>query len=632
MPDGDERWLLTSVFPLRSPGGTIIGAVSANVDITERKRMEAEVRASEARFRTVVDSLHEGLTVQGADGHISLWNPSAARMFGFDLQGTNANDGRGTRWRLLREDGTEYPVSEMPIANALRTGEPQTGTLVGVEFEGEEVRWLSINAAPLPRGDGEAATEAVSSFVDVTERRRMETELRASEALFRTVLESLGEGLVVHDREGRIVLWNASAERLLGVAGSELAQNPAFDPRIGAIREDGSPIANEDRPTSRALAMATVQEPLTMGIRRLDGERRWLTVHAAPVRDDDGSTVAAVASFSDITERKRMEEELRANEAQFRTVIESLHEGLVVQDAAGQVSLWNRSAERILGISGEEMDLRSLRDPRSKAIREDGSDFPIEERPVALAILSGRPQEATIGNRRPDGSVRWHSVIAAPLPEDGGGPLTAVASFLDVTERVEQTRRAEEHLRQIEAYSQELEAANGRLEALATTDGLTGLKNHRFFQDTLRRKVEQCGPAGFSLSVALLDVDRFKSYNDDFGHQAGDEVLRGVARTLEGAVRRTDLVARYGGEEFVIVMPGLDEDGALAMVERVREAVAATSFDLRSVTASFGVATLGPIQPDAASLIKAADEALYRSKAAGRNRTTHWNSGALALA
>jgi diguanylate cyclase (GGDEF)-like protein len=128
------------------------------------------------------------------------------------------------------------------------------------------------------------------------------------------------------------------------------------------------------------------------------------------------------------------------------------------------------------------------------------------------------------------------------------------------------------------------------------------------------------------LSVVLIDVDNFKTYNDEFGHQAGDAVLRTVAQTLEGTVRAQDLVARYGGEEFVIVMPGATAEQALVSAERMRVTLAAKEHYCRSVTASFGVATFGPSLNQAEALVRAADEAMYRSKSNGRNRVTVWDA------
>jgi diguanylate cyclase (GGDEF)-like protein len=162
-------------------------------------------------------------------------------------------------------------------------------------------------------------------------------------------------------------------------------------------------------------------------------------------------------------------------------------------------------------------------------------------------------------------------------------------------------------------------------ERLATTDGLTGLLNHRAFQARLDDHVRAAVRYSKKLSFLITDVDHFKKVNDTYGHPAGDEVLRGVARILAREARSTDLVARYGGEEFAIVMPETDAAGALVIAERIREKVAGAIFSsgagtLRA-TISVGVATIPDDAQTKARLVELADAALYRAKRGGRNRS-----------
>jgi diguanylate cyclase (GGDEF)-like protein len=126
------------------------------------------------------------------------------------------------------------------------------------------------------------------------------------------------------------------------------------------------------------------------------------------------------------------------------------------------------------------------------------------------------------------------------------------------------------------------------------------------------------------LSVLMLDVDRFKSYNDDHGHQAGDEVLRLLAGILRREIRPHDWIARHGGEEFVVLLPDADADAGRAVAERLRAAIAGHDWPLRQVTASIGVATTPPGVLTAADLVEAADTALYLSKQRGRDQVAHF--------
>ncbi|HEX8235699.1 MAG TPA: sensor domain-containing diguanylate cyclase [Abditibacteriaceae bacterium] len=172
----------------------------------------------------------------------------------------------------------------------------------------------------------------------------------------------------------------------------------------------------------------------------------------------------------------------------------------------------------------------------------------------------------------------------------------------------------------------QLEAVNSRLEVLAVTDELTSLLNRRAFDERLAHEIKRATRYKKPLSLILLDVDHFKSYNDSYGHPAGDYLLKQVAQLLKKQARETDFAARYGGEEFAVILPDTDEAGALVLAERLRSSIETTMQIKRAVTASFGTASLQTNICDSAALISAADSALYHSKQHGRNRVTQFNS------
>ncbi len=160
---------------------------------------------------------------------------------------------------------------------------------------------------------------------------------------------------------------------------------------------------------------------------------------------------------------------------------------------------------------------------------------------------------------------------------------------------------------------------------LATTDGLTELFNHRYFQEQIRMQVENSKRYSTNFSLIIIDIDFFKRFNDNFGHQSGDAVLRQVAQTLKKNVRATDIVCRYGGEEMSIILPNTDKELAISTAQKIRERVAHKNFKLSNgkdanVTISLGVSTFPYDGDDAPTIIESADKRLYEAKNSGRNR------------
>ncbi len=180
---------------------------------------------------------------------------------------------------------------------------------------------------------------------------------------------------------------------------------------------------------------------------------------------------------------------------------------------------------------------------------------------------------------------------------------------------------------QVKGLRMELQLANERLQALAATDELTGLWNRRTFVERVEQEWGRSVRYGRPFAFIMVDIDRFKAINDAHGHQAGDEVLRAVASRLSRVRRPPDFICRYGGEEFALFLPETTLSGGMVAAERLRSALAASPVDLGklgvsiAVTASFGVsAGPDPAIRSVDELIAAADRALYRAKAEGRNR------------
>lgn len=311
-----------------------------------------------------------------------------------------------------------------------------------------------------------------------------------------------------------------------------------------------------------------------------------------------------------------MEKRLRESEEWLGSTLGSIVDGVIATDETGRVRFVNPLAKSLTG--SEIMEVQEVSVQDIFEVIEEKSRTPIPNLALA-ALASGQPEIlpdrcVLLGK---DGVERPIDAKASPI-RDGAGRLTgAVLVFQDVSKR----RSLEQ---QVEEQQRILMEANQRLEALASTDALTQTNNRRAFNDKLTQEVTRAKRVPLPLSLMLLDVDHFKAFNDTFGHPAGDEVLKMVARLMLSTVRITDFVARYGGEEFAVLLPNTDEEGGVVIAERVRQAIAEFEWERRAITVSIGVSTLNAKIDQENALVKSADAALYQSKGNGRNRVTHW--------
>lgn len=431
-------------------------------------------------------------------------------------------------------------------------------------------------------------------MADVAETRADARGLSAA------AFDALTQGIVVLAADGRIVQANRAAYRILGFSADKIAGRTSLDAAWRTIREDGSPFPGDEHPGAIALRTGEPVLGVVMGVHQPDGSLRWIWVNAVPVAEpDDTGSGSVVVSLADVSDTRRLLEELRSTKAElaeseerYRLLAENSSD-VVFHIKDGIVRWVSPSVTHALGWSPEEWvghEGRSFLHPddaaRLRATRE--------------ALLAGRSVITRRRVRAKDGRYHWAEANAKVFIGADGQHQGVLTSF----------RIAD---KQVEIEHQLVHAAEH--------DALTGLLTGAAL---LRRVEPRRIPAqGGRAAVLFCDVDDFKATNDEFGHAVGDEVLRILAARVCGALRSADLVARFGGDEIVALLVNVaDPAEAEHLAERVRQATSepiVVDGTMVPVTASIGV-TLARPGEHVEQVITRADRAMYEAKGHEKNR------------
>jgi diguanylate cyclase (GGDEF)-like protein/PAS domain S-box-containing protein len=324
------------------------------------------------------------------------------------------------------------------------------------------------------------------------------------------------------------------------------------------------------------------------------GEKIFVEVSTNPITDSQGKVVQVVHVSKNITERKRMEEEMQ----KLSMVVNKTADMVVITSKGGIIEYVNPAFEEMTGYSREEAVGNT---PRILKSGEHGLQF---YENLWATILAGNTYRGVFVNRKKSGELYYDSCTITPVINSKGAITNFIATAKDITEQ----KLAEQELRE-----------------RAEKDYLTGIYNRRAFFEILESEVERARRYNRPLSVVMLDIDHFKKINDTYGHAVGDEVLKATTEVLQRSVRLSDVLARIGGEEFVILVPETSLDHTLELAGKVRRSIESSALlpHGAKVTISFGIAELDEnVSID--ELMRRADEALYLAKSNGRNRVEHY--------
>ena len=417
------------------------------------------------------------------------------------------------------------------------------------------------------------------------------------------LLEHLPAGVVVHDADGVILTANPAAERLLGRPLGQLQGVAAGAPDWTLVQADGSPMPPELYPVHQVLRSGAPLAGFIVGLRRPVGATSWMICSAYPVRDDMGSLLQVVVSFTDCTSLKDMEAQLRKSEERLRLVLRGSRDAVWDFDLRSGEAYYSDRWWEMLGYEPGAMhaDQQSWR----RFLHPD------DRRPIGMFmqdLLGGTRDSFSVELRLAHRDGHYVPVLTRGfvLHDGAGHPIRVSGTNTDLTERKESERR---------------------IHHLAYFDHLTGLPNRRHLLEQLGKVASRGSRQSRVGALLFIDLDNFKQLNETMGHDAGDMLLRQVADRLRHAVRDSDQLARLGGDEFVVALEDLGRtpDAAAIEAEKVAHKVLALlerthRLGARAVTItpSIGIALFAGGTP-MDSVLKQADIAMYHAKAAGRN-------------
>jgi len=419
--------------------------------------------------------------------------------------------------------------------------------------------------------------------------------------------------------------YGTGRDYLDGIGISTRADVPeGRGPTGTAFRENRTAINQADHPEfdmsawRERFAAFNWQSSATFPVRQEGRVFAVLTVYSTESNAFDAPVVAlletlaanlgqAAHTIAQRAQQQALEEQVRRSEEMFRTLFETVHQGVVFQDTQGIILSANPAAERILGLSLAQMTGRTSIDPRWGSIKPDGSPFLGNEHPAMRALASGQPVIGVVmGVVHPDKTEPvWIQINATPVHNKTTGALEYVYSIFD---DISESMRLQKEL-----------------QFQANRDFLTEAANRRHFFALGQHELTRAARYASDTSLLMLDIDHFKAVNDTYGHAAGDVVLKMLARVCKESLREVDVLGRIGGEEFAILLPQTPQAMAFDVAERVRVAVQNTRMDAGpnaqgiQVTVSIGVASCTG-QATLDDMLKSADAALYQAKHSGRNK------------
>jgi PAS domain S-box-containing protein len=420
---------------VRDAAGKVTGVQVIGWDATARRLADEELRKSRERFELAVQGSQDGLWDWDLTSDAVYYSPRYKAMLGYeDHEFPNRREDWATRI---------HPEDIDRVRGELRAHFESRESLSWVEFrmrhKDGSYRWIRSRAFVLRDSTGRVYRMA-GSHEDITERKNAEEELAYERYLLHALMDNLPDAIFFTDTANRVIRVNKALTDVFGLVDpAQVVGKTHFDLFPEEVARQLTEENEEIIRTGQPIVAREIPIPVP------DGRTMWVSTTKMPFHDRDGNIIGTFGITRDITHRKQEEITLRQSEERYRSVVAAMQDGIVLLAADGGIRQCNAAAERILGLSAEQLMGRTPHDPRWRAMHEDGSPFPGEMHPPMVTLRTGQPcTDVVMGVHKPDGTLTWITVNAQPLFEADGRTLAGVvASFEDITDR----KRTEDALR-----------------------------------------------------------------------------------------------------------------------------------------------------------------------------------------
>ena len=427
-----HNWQI-SIYPVGGATGEITGLGVMVTDITERRRAEWALRDTERKLGTLFDILPVGISILDRNCNVVYMNPAHEQIL--HIEHSNQFQAAHQTFTYLRPDGTPMPITELAGVRAFVEQHAVLNVETGIRTERGDAIWIDVSAVPVDFPDWSMVTVKL----DITARMQAEIALRESELRYRTLFETMAQGVVYQDSTGQITAANPAAERILGMSLAQMQGRTSIDLRWQAIHADGTPFAGETHPSMVALQTGQVVHGVIMGIYNPTADAyRWIRIHAVPQFAPGMATPPQVfTTFDDITERQQMLQALEYERAQLSAVISTMYEGVIAFRPDGTVALCNTAALRLMGLNQPHATLSTL-DQAAQLLTYDvnghllaPADWPTNR------VLRGESFNALDLRVRPTAQTteRWFALNGSPVYDDHGTRILGVITFQDISQR-----------------------------------------------------------------------------------------------------------------------------------------------------------------------------------------------------